>query len=127
MNTKAIDFIKNIKKDLNPLDYIVFIIGYLLSPLSLYNDVIINIPLSSYLSYTLTTVFPFKYFSVSILFAFFYLLSNIVGIIMILVAVRNVKKKFNWKLFNKHTYVPTIIISIVLFLISFSIELLIFR
>ena len=94
----------------------VFFIGWLLSPLTLWNDALINIPLA-YLCASL--VFRLAHLDFAILMLVFYWLSNLLGLAMMYVSGREVGKEegYTLKAFLK-TLLTIILYSIVLIVLN---------
>lgn len=74
---------------------IISLIGYLLSPMSWWNDAFINIPLSWLLASILCLVFPLNF---SFMMIFFYWITNFAGIILMHAGIkRSMKTKLTGK------------------------------
>jgi len=94
--------------------FFIGLVGYMLSPLSPYNDLFVNILPSIFLA-GLTKNFidiPLIYLSI-----FYYIMSNIIGIIMLAYAAKKLSLTIRIK--PTMSYIITITIMILLVLISF--------
>lgn len=95
------------------LNRICFLTGWLLSPFTTWNDVIINIPLA-YFSASL--FFNFFHYNFTALVIIFYWLSNGLGLVLMYIAGRNTLKEK--KLSLKSILVTLLIYTIILFVID---------
>jgi hypothetical protein len=95
------------------LSWIELIIGYLLSPLSWWNDAFINLPLSWFFASILALFYPeiFPYFMI-----FFYWLTNFAGILLMYVGGKKLLKykKTNWKFIFLVSLAYTLIIIVLI-------------
>ncbi len=93
-------------------EHILFIIGWILSPFTWWNDVLINIPIS-YLLASLTSYFLPKFFVHSVVI--YYWLTNILGIFLMFKAGKELirQKKINLKTII-FTIISMVIYSIIL-------------
>ena len=70
---------------------LIAFIGYLLSPLSPWNDAFVNVPLSILIAWLLSGALGFyKAYWIG------YLLTNIAGLLMLYIAARDYLKKLRW-------------------------------
>jgi len=91
---------------------IVATIGYILSPLSWWNDVFVNIPISYVVAYIISLIIPGTFIPA---FIITYLITNVVGLIMLHLGVEEAVKG-NVKL-SKERVVKYIIVSTIYTLI----------
>lgn len=74
-----------------------FFLGYLLSPVSWWNDLFVNIPLS-YLFASLISVIKYDPNLFNLSFIIFYFLTNIIGLLIVGYNLDNpLRKKYEWK------------------------------
>ena len=74
---------------------IIFFIGYALSPFSFWNDAFVNLPIAYFFASIAASLLQ-RYFLES--FIFFYWLSNIFGIYLMVISGSEIlKEKFSWK------------------------------
>lgn len=95
------------------LNRLFFFIGWLLSPLTIWNDAFINIPLA-YISASLFFKILPRNFALQVIV--FYWLSNAIGLLMMYVTSRNVLKEKHLSL--RSILVTILIYSIILFLLD---------
>jgi len=95
------------------LNRLLFLIGWLLSPLTTWNDAFINIPLAYLAASLFFKIFP-RDFALQVII--FYWLSNGIGLALMYVTGRNVLKEK--RLSFKSILVTLLIYSIVLFLLD---------
>lgn len=94
----------------------IFFLGWLLSPLTTWNDAFINIPLA-YLCASL--VFRLAHFNFLFMVLAFYWISNILGIAMMYFSGRAIAKgTTNWKAETLKTVLTVLIYSIILVLLG---------
>lgn len=65
----------------------IFVIGWLLSPLTVWNDAVVNLPISYVCAGLVRRLVPVSFLALTIVF---YWLTNIIGILMMLAAGKNV-------------------------------------
>ncbi len=119
-NKKFFSIFREIGGNLNVFDIFLLFFGYLLSPISFYNDTIVNIPISSYLALKLH---PFLDLPFSLLSAIFYIFTNLLGLLFLWIPIKRVNKSFKWLFLNKKSLLVILLISVSIFvffeLISF--------
>jgi len=94
------------------LAFVLGIIGYILSPLSWWNDAIVNIPIAIVVG-TIFSLIDEKFFSLG--FFLGYLASNIVGLILLQHSVEiALRRKVSLKKMLMSALIYTVVISIVL-------------
>ncbi len=74
---------------------IVFTIGYILSPLTWWNDVFVNIPVAYVISTIISFLLGEEYFK--IMFPFAYFLTNILGLYLMHIGVTGVRRGTSMK------------------------------
>jgi len=92
------------------LNRLLFFIGWLLSPFTTWNDVLINIPLAYLCASLFFKLFPAN-FALQVII--FYWLSNALGLLLMYITGRNVLKEKRMSL--KSILIPILIYSIILF------------
>ncbi|MBU0606017.1 MAG: hypothetical protein KKH77_06995 [Candidatus Omnitrophica bacterium] len=95
------------------LNRLFFFIGWLLSPLTIWNDVFINIPLAYISASLFFKIFP-RNFALQVIV--FYWLGNAIGLLMMYVTSRNVLKEKHLTL--RSILVTLLIYSIILLLLD---------
>jgi hypothetical protein len=119
-NKNFMEILKGFHKNLNPIDFTLFFIGF-------YNDAIVNIPISYFLSRITFNNIPNFPIGEPILLSFYYVITNIVGIVLMFFSVRNVNIKIHWLFINKKSFSSVIVISLVLLFISYALEYWMFQ
>jgi len=83
------------KRPAHLIRIIVATVGYILSPLSPWNDAFVNVPLSILIAYILSSLMN-NLISFEEAYWVSYILTNLIGILMIYLASREYLKKFRW-------------------------------
>lgn len=126
-NKNLMYIIKEMQKNLNAFDFTLFFAGYLLSPISFYNDLIVNIPISVFLATQTITIFNNLLLNKPILIAIYYIITNAIGLLLMYVSLRNINTKISWTFMNKKSFISIGIISIALVIVSYLIEYILFK
>ncbi|MCD6301083.1 MAG: hypothetical protein J7L82_03320 [Staphylothermus sp.] len=87
--------LKEISKTKVILRSTVFLAGYILSPVSWWNDLFINIPLALIFAKILTILLGEQCFT--IIFSIGYALTNIAGVLLMKIGLTGIKKECIWK------------------------------
>ena len=68
-----------------------FLIGYILSPASWWNDLFVNVPLALIFTKMMTILLGDQYFS--LMFSIGYAITNVIGVLLMKIGVTGLKKK----------------------------------
>jgi hypothetical protein len=113
-NKTLFSIFREIGGNLNVFDIFLLFVGYLLSPISFYNDAIVNIPISSYLALKVHPVLDLPF---SLVTAIFYIFTNLLGLFFMWIPLKRINKSFKWNFLNKKSLLIILLISFSIFAI----------